>query len=315
MVNLSETQKLKILKDILGDSYIKNDECLFYCPECGHHKKKLSVNISKNVFKCWVCDWSSNKIFYLVKKHGKPHHIQQWSRFNDEVEIDKFNKKLFEEVNFDLQQKVDLPEEFISLANKRLPKSSVYALNYLKSRGIRKRHIVRWKIGYCDSGEYENRIIVPSFDKDGDVNYFVTRTFIDDWKKYKNPPISKNVVFNELFVDFDQDVVLVEGVFDAIKAGTNAIPILGSTLHRTSNLMRSLVNNRSKVYMALDPDARDKEMKIIKQLLQYDLEVYKVDISPYEDVGSMTPQEFSERKSNAAFLSQNAMLNLAVQSL
>ena len=196
-----------------------------------------------------------------------------------------------------------------------MPQSSLYAINYLKSRGIRKRDIIRWKIGYCDSGEYENRIIIPSFDADGDVNYFVTRTFIDDWKKYKNPPISKNVVFNELFVDFDQDVVLVEGVFDAIKAGTNAIPILGSTLHRTSNLMRSLVNNQAKVYIALDPDARDKEMKIIKQLLQYDLEVYKVDIGPYEDVGSMSPAEFNERKSNAAFLNQNILLNIAVNNL
>ena len=289
MVNLSEREKIKILKDILGDCYAKNEEHLFHCPECGHHKKKLSVNIAKNVFKCWVCDWSSNKIFYLVKKHGT---YQQ-----------------------DIPQKIDLPDEFVSLANKNLPQSSIYAINYLKSRGIRKRDIVRWKIGYCDSGEYENRIIIPSFDADGDVNYFVTRTFIDDWKKYKNPPISKNVVFNELFVDFDKDIVLVEGVFDAIKAGTNAIPILGSTLHRTSKLMRTLVDNQAKVYIALDPDAKTKEMRIIKQLLQYDLQVYKVNIDPYEDVGSMSSAEFNERKSNAAFLNQNVLLNLAVQSL
>ena len=315
MVDLSETEKLKILKDILGDPYSKGEEHLFHCPECGHHKKKLSINIAKNVFKCWVCDWSSNKIFYLVKKHGKYHHTQKWSRFNDEVEIDKFNKKLFEYRDDAPPQKIDLPDEFISLANKKLPQSSAYAMNYLKSRGIRKRDIIRWKIGYCDSGEYENRIIIPSFDNDGDVNYFVTRTFIDDWKKYKNPPVSKNVVFNELFVDFDKDIVLVEGAFDAIRVGTNAVPILGSTLHKTSNLMKALVNNRARVYMALDPDARTKEMKIIKQLLQYDLEVYKVNVDPYEDVGSMPTQEFIERKSKATFLNQNALLNLAVQNL
>ena len=63
-------------------------------------------------------------------------------------------------------------------------------------------------MGYCLEGEYRNRIVVPSFDDDGDVNYFVGRSFTGDSYKYKNPRASKNIVFNELFVDWDSDLIL-----------------------------------------------------------------------------------------------------------
>ena len=72
-------------------------------------------------------------------------------------------------------------------------------------------------------------IVIPSFDDDGDVNYFAARSYNGDSYKYKNPRASKNIVFNELFVNWNADLTIVEGAFDAIVAG-NAVPILGSTL-------------------------------------------------------------------------------------
>ena len=35
-----------------------------------------------------------------------------------------------------------------------------------------KQDIIKWKIGYCFSGEYRNRIIIPSFNDNGDCSYF-----------------------------------------------------------------------------------------------------------------------------------------------
>ena len=102
-------------------------------------------------------------------------------------------------------------------------------LNYLRKRGINSADILKWKIGYCEDGEYRNRIIIPSFNRDGNCNYFVARAWTKDWLKYKNPPASKNVVFNELMINWDEPIVLVEGIFDAIIAD-NSIPLLGSTL-------------------------------------------------------------------------------------
>ena len=108
-------------------------------------------------------------------------------------------------------------------------------------------------------------------------------------------------MFNELFINWNKDLILVEGVFDALVAG-NAVPILGSTLRRGSDLLRQIVRNDTPIYIALDPDAADKERRIIKMLLEYDIELYKIDVSGYEDVGAMTKEVFEERKNNATFI-------------
>ena len=85
---------------------------------------------------------------------------------------------------------------------------------------------------------------------------------MSSYSKYLNPPASKNIVFNHLYVDWDSDVVLVEGVFDAIRAGTNAIPILGSSLNEDSVLFQEIIKNDATIYVALDPDAEKKVFKV-----------------------------------------------------
>ena len=36
--------------------------------------------------------------------------------------------------------------------------------------------------------------------------------------KYYNPPVEKDFIFNELYLDWNKDITIVEGVFDAIVA-------------------------------------------------------------------------------------------------
>ena len=275
---------------------------LFHCPRCEHHKKKFSVNVAKNVFKCWVCEYSGRDIYRLVRRYGGYNLKIEWRKITNRVDIESFSEKMFNRSEKIIANKLDLPGQFISLANKSLPPTAAYAMNYLASRGISKYDIIRWKIGYCSEGEYASRVVVPSFDLDGDVNYFVGRSYSDDWMKYKTPPASKDIIFNELYIDFDDDVVLVEGVFDAIVAGQNAIPVLGSTLREGSTLFQQIVKNDSSVYLAFDTDAQKKEMLIIEKLLKYDIEVYKIPIAPYSDVGEMKKDEFIRRKNDAAFI-------------
>jgi DNA primase len=186
-------------------------------------------------------------------------------------------------------------------------------MKYLQKRGVTKADILKWKIGYCFGGEYRNRIIVPSFDSDGDVSYFIARSYSGDSYKYKNPKASKDITFNELYIDWNKDLVLVEGVFDALVAG-NAVPILGSTLRTGSRLLREIVRNDTPIYIALDPDAAAKERKIIKTLLEYDVELYKIDVAGYEDVGSMPRDVFVERKNNATFIDSGDYLLLDLLS-
>ena len=298
---MNKKKAKKILHETLGNYIDKGAELLFTCPACGHHKRKFSVNLDKSVYKCWVCDYRGRNIRRVIRSYGSYNQLQKWDAISQRSDIEKFAEVFMETERTEDKSKMELPEEFTSLCSEKAPATGTYALRYLQKRGITKEDILKWKIGYCFSGEYRNRIIIPTFDEDGDCSYFIARSYTGDSYKYKNPRASKDIVFNDLFIDWNKDLVLVEGVFDALVAG-NAVPILGSTLRKGSELLRKIVRNDTPIYIALDPDAEEKERRIIKMLLEYDIELYKIDVSGYEDVGSMPKQVVEERKNNATFI-------------
>ena len=91
-------------------------------------------------------------------------------------------------------------------------------------------------------------------------------------------------------------------------AGPNSVPILGSTLRENSKLFQQIVKNDTPVYVGLDIDAEAKSKKIIKDLLNYGIEIYKIDTSDYDDIGSMTKNEFLKRKNQAVLYDPNDYL-------
>ena len=300
---MSNNEKILILKDFLGGYSKTGVEYLFKCPKCNHHKKKLSVNIDKNVFKCWICDYRGSNIYRLVRKHASYEGRGKWRELAGNLDLLEFQSvidSIFLQDEEEEEIVVDLPSEFVSLANKNNSIQAQVAKNYLFKRGIDERDILFWKIGFCSGGEYAGRIIVPSFNEDGDCNYFIGRTYQDDWRKYMNPPTAKNkIIFNELYIDWSEDLTLTEGVFDAIIAGQNSVPILGSTLKQQSKLFKSIILNDTPVYVALDLDAQKKASYLVENLIKYGAEVYKIDVFPYNDVGEMPKKEFLNRKGAA----------------
>ena len=80
------SEKLSIVKQSLGSYYESNDEMLLFCPKCNHHKRKLSVNINKNVFKCWICDFKGNDLYPIIKDRNLK---QKWNAAvaNDDLDI------------------------------------------------------------------------------------------------------------------------------------------------------------------------------------------------------------------------------------
>ena len=120
--------------------------------------------------------------------------------------------------------------------------------------------------------------------------------------KYKNPKVSKDIIFNGLNVDWDSDIILVEGVFDAMKC-QNAIPLLGSTLRENSILFQKICERKPNVYLALDDDVKDKEFGIARRLREYGIKVMSIDVSGYSDIGEMPVEIVEERKQNADIVS------------
>ena len=269
----------------------------------------MSINIEKGVYKCWVCDYSGLKLSSLVKRYGDRTHYNQWIELDEVIDLSSFDG-LFATNDQELPSKhrrISLPVDFFSLTKKLNDVEHIKAMNYLKSRNIDYNDIVRWRIGFCRTGEDEGRGCIPSFDERGDLSYFIARSYKNQFPKYKNPPVDRNIVFNDLYVDWSEPVVIVEGVFDAIVAG-NALPLLGSTLSERSEVFKKIITKSPTIYMALDSDASKKEMSIIKLLLQYDLDIYKVSTDGYDDVGSMTKQQFAKRKEEAVLINQTNYL-------
>jgi len=310
---MNKREARKILHEAFGNFIEKGSEMVFNCPACNHRKPKFSINLDKNVFKCWTCDYRGRNIRRAIRRYGSFVQLSKWDEIFFNADLEKFDDLFMEPVSREDKTKVEIPKAYISLTHENIPATGTRAHKYLQSRGITKDDILKWKIGYCFEGEYRNRIIIPSFDEDGDCSYFIARSYNGDSYKYKNPRASKDIVFNELFIDWNSDLVLVEGVFDALVAG-NAVPILGSTLRKGSELLRKIVRNDTPIYIALDPDAADKERRIIKMLLEYDIELYKIDVTGYEDVGSMPKEVFEERKNNAAFIEGDNYLLLDLLS-
>ena len=153
------------------------------------------------------------------------------------------------------------------------------ALYFLKQRGISKQQIQKYNIGCCLEGEYESRIIIPSYNADGQLNYFIARSFDkDNNRKYKNPSVqNKNIIGLEYFINWDAPIVLVEGIFDALTIQRNVIPLFGKTLSEA--LMKRLVTSDvEKVYVALDKDAQREALQHCQTLINYGKEVYLVEM-------------------------------------
>ena len=301
------TKKILILKDTLGSFYKSKNEHLFFCPFCKHHKKKMSVNVNRNVFKCWVCD-TKGGISYLIKRFGTQENQYQWELLNQEIDMSSA-ETMFDQKIEEVKQTVALPNEYVCLAKKGLSHSALEPFAYLVSRGVSRRDILYFKIGYCETGPYRKRIIIPSFNEDGNCDYFIARTYGTDWLKYKNPPVAKNIIFNDLLIDWESPITLVEGMFDALKV-RNAIPILGSTLRQDTKLFKKLVAKQPKIYIGLDQDVLTKSLKVISTMIEYGLEVYRLDTSEIEDIGSVTKQEAESLKENSTLMNVENMLKV-----
>ena len=263
-----------LLEKVLGGSYqMKNGESAFHCPFCHHHKKKLQVNLETQKWHCWVCNKGGHKIGILLRKINASKQIisEVLELLNEYVSTSKQKEEVTE-------YQVSLPNFYKPLWKKSEDPLYKNALSYLQKRGIGVREILRYSIGYCDGGEYRDRIIVPSYDFEGKLNYFIARDMFPNSKfKYKNPPMSKDTVAFELFINWNEPIVLCEGVFDAISIRRNAIPLLGKFPSKT--LVKRLVEKKVKtVYVALDEDAKKDAVKLSKFLMDYGIKTYLLDM-------------------------------------
>ena len=278
-MNLSKI--LQILESLLGKSKKQSKgEYIFFCTVCHHYKPKLIVKLDPSYksfqsWHCWVCQETNNtkgKSLFTLFKHFNASE-NQFKELKDAL-----GERSYDYVKKDETKKIiRLPKEFIPLwDNGKKTIERRHALVELTRRRITEEDIIRYHIGYCEDGEYAHRIIVPSFDANGLLNYFVARSYFKDTPlKYKNPQISKNIIMFDFLINWNLNVVLCEGVFDAIAIRRNAIPLLGKTL--PDILTEKIISFKPpSIFIALDDDAIRDSVKIAELLTKEQIENYIV---------------------------------------
>ena len=267
-----------------------NGKCSSYGSQT---KKKLTLRVDNEFFHCWVCGLRGKGLAYFFKKY-KPNYYNTASGI--------FEKKVTEKKEDELPP-VALPENFSLLATltNRSDPDLKACLNYLYNRGFSNRDLWYYRLGAVSSGRFRRRIIIPSFDSDGTLNYFTARAIDPDvGRKYMNPRVKRSeIIFNEINIDWDDELTIVEGPFDLMKANQNCTCLLGSSLTEKHFLFQRIVANRTPVLLSLDPDAKKKTQDIAKLLNSFDVGVRVADVRPFSDVGEMPIGEFEKYREDA----------------
>lgn len=172
------------------------------CPFCSKKDYSISLNVETGYCKC--------------------HRCLNYGYINDLKDVEE---QIIDEV-FD----GELPYGVCDISQ-CYPWNKKLCLEYLFNRGITHEDVVKYNIKYAESGYLEGRIFIPFFLK-GKLVYYIARTIYDESKEPKKilNPKGRKELFNIERASQYQEVVLVEGVFDAILTGDDAIPILGKSL-------------------------------------------------------------------------------------
>ena len=263
-----------LLVELLGDyTLFGKGEHYFSCPFCNHHNRKLAVNLTNRLWHCWHCGKKGHIIFLFKRLGASPKKMKEVRDILAEDGTDYYERKV------DSESPLHLPDEFKPLWKPVNTYEYKNAISYIKKRGITGYDIIRYGMGYCDAGEYSGRIIVPSYDEDGALNYFIARSYFqDEIMKYKNPKVSKNIVMFEEQINWNLPVTLCEGVFDAIAVRRNAIPLLGKFLPKRVEL-RLIEHEVKTVYVLLDDDARTDALKLEQKLKSLGIDTHQVSIT------------------------------------
>lgn len=257
-----------------------NTQLLFECPFCNRHDgiKKLEVCIDgekTGYSHCWRCNSKTRTFGSLLKKLKSPQSLRD-KMFALSGEIKKVRTVTRKSILTDLQ----LPDEFLSLS---IPDNNLEyrnAIQYLKSRDIGMNDIIRYNIGYCSDGKFKQHIIIPSYDLNNKLNFFIGRKYYEDpdniLYRYRKPDCDMEIVGFENLLNWGYgEVSLCEGVFDAFAIRNNAIPLFGK--YPSEKLQEKLISNGIKrVNMVLDDDALTDAVKNCELLIRYGVDVHLV---------------------------------------
>lgn len=282
------------------------------CPECASslttlndkRKLKLAVKLDSGIYHCWICGIRGRSIVRLIKKTAA-------SCLIDAIRLWPINSYIND--NFVTNHKIEniqLPSDFTLLANVVNDIKFKSVVSYLTKRELLINDMWRWRIGVSNENNFIDRVIIPSFDINGNLNYYTSRAASDRiYPRYINADCMKqDIIFNEIDIDWESELVLTEGVFDLITADDNAVPLLGNSLDEQFKLFNMIVSHDTPVILALDGDAYSHTQRIAKLLYSYNIDVKIMSLGTYKDLGEMPRQIYKQLRKTATRWSPKSSL-------
>lgn len=327
MRETTSSEKLNFLESFLRVSVSKDGvNASIWCPFCKHSnksKRKMVIHLEKGLYHCWICDKKGSNVSYVISQLNKSKVEEAKKLFrrksNKQSFLDVDIGALFGEQSITFQEEdepVFTPSGFKLLAHAFDSNNPDVrdVFRYAIKRGANKHKFWMLRLGYSLNSDFRRTLILPSLDENGDINFYTARKIDVDSSnpiKYKNSANKKkNIIFNEINIDWKRPLTLVEGPLDLLKTNDNATCLLGSSLTQDMKLFKKIVENKTPVNLALDSDVYYKTLKIANLLSEYDVETKIVDTRSATDVGDMTLSQFSELLDNASpFQKENILLS------
>jgi DNA primase len=306
---------LQLLESVLGKGKsTSGDNIAFFSPFVSHYKPKLEININtnhagENTWHCWISDKKGRSIGTLFKQLNLSK--EKFEQLNRIIETTRYRSK---DTSAEKIEVIQLPEDYRPLWIKKLTPDYRNAIHYLTNRGITIFDIIKYRIGYCENGEYAGKIIIPSYNSAGQLNYFVSRAFYKNDKfKHKNPKISKDIIGFEMFINWAEPIILCEGSFDAISIKRNAIPLFGKIIQPA--LQKKIIEEHVRnIYICLDADALKNAIQIAQRFMGEGLNVYFVELKD-EDASELGFKKITEILSNVEVLTFEGLMQLKMGML
>jgi DNA primase len=255
------------------------------CPSCGK-EKKFGVNVSQDRTNCFSCGVHTKPLNLLIELEGLETYNEAFkflAAFESAAYLETPTEFLKEKVG-------NLPEGYklITLGTSQLAER---ARRYMVNRGFDLDELMYKGVGYCTSGKYFGRIIVPFYEA-GRMIYFNARQFMNiSEDKFKNPSMEEFgvgkslLMFNSDCLHIYRRVYLMESAMNCLTWGDDAFGIGGKIASKYQKT--KILNSRAKeVVIILDSDAYWEALQLGLEL-SYHKKVKVVKMPHKKDVNDL----------------------------
>ena len=311
-----------------GDYKDIGHEKIYKCPFCGDDKHRLYVSTgeagdNEGLWICFHCGRKGNPISFVMEYEGA-----RFSEAKETLELYDYMIGNFEWSNDDslteseklvlyinhlnkpkVKERVEKTPPPLPVGYKRiidnLNNNEVYPfLLYLYNRGFTIQDIIKHNIGYITDGyanttnskiPLNNHLVFLTHNDKGEYIYWNTRSI--DPKPYvksvngiakDNEYSKKDVLFNLNTAKNEKDIIIVEGVPDALTLGNRGIATFGKQVTDTQvEEILKRVTKEQKLYIMLDMDAKEEMIKLADKLYTRHENTYYVINKTYKDANDL----------------------------